>query len=135
MATKRVKSKDYVDSSDDSEVEAVPTSKKPKVAKKETRQTKTETRQTKRETRLTKKADVDSNSEEESSDTNSWPLSAKRFVNINNFRGKLMVDIREFYQDDSGELKPGKKGISLSLEQWENLKKIIPEIDAKLSPN
>ncbi len=30
-----------------------------------------------------------------------------------------MVDIREWYQDkDSGDLKPGKKGISLPMAQW-----------------
>ncbi|CAM9129993.1 unnamed protein product [Choristocarpus tenellus] len=31
-----------------------------------------------------------------------------------------LVDIREFYEDRaSGELKPGKKGISLQAAQWE----------------
>jgi hypothetical protein len=30
------------------------------------------------------------------------------------------VDIREFY-DAGGEMKPGKKGISLTQEQWEAL--------------
>ena len=128
MASKRVKSKDYVDSSDDSEVEPAPKSKKLTEPKKATKQTK-------KDTKVTKKPASDSNSDQDSASPNSWPLSAKRFVSINTFRGKLMVDIREFYQDDSGELKPGKKGISLSEDQWEALKKIVPEIDAKLTDN
>ena len=37
-------------------------------------------------------------------------LSAKRFVNVRTFNGKVLVDIREYYTDDSGERKPGKKG-------------------------
>ena len=39
-------------------------------------------------------------------------LSAKRFVSVRNFQGKQLVDIREYYTDDSGERKPGKKGES-----------------------
>lgn len=26
------------------------------------------------------------------------------------FKGKILVDIREFYEDSAGEMKPGKKG-------------------------
>lgn len=32
-----------------------------------------------------------------------------RYVSVREFRGKVMVDIREFYDAD-GDLKPGKKG-------------------------
>jgi len=42
----------------------------------------------------------------------------KRSASINEFRGKLFVDVREFYEQD-GERKPGRSGISLSGEQWE----------------
>lgn len=34
---------------------------------------------------------------------------------------------------DSGELKPGRKGISLSGEQYQRLKAIMGDIDEKLS--
>lgn len=43
-------------------------------------------------------------------DCSSPQLSAKRFVNVRSFNGKVLVDIREYYNDDSGERKPGKKG-------------------------
>lgn len=39
------------------------------------------------------------------------------------------MDIREYYLDDQGEKKPGKKGISLSLEEYEKLKNVMEDID------
>ena len=53
---------------------------------------------------------------------------AKKRVTVRKFRGKTLVDIREYY-DSNGELKPGRKGISLTLEQYEKLKKSIAAID------
>lgn len=41
-----------------------------------------------------------------------WTLSKNRFIKVRNFRGKLFVDIREFYEKN-GELLPGKKGIPI----------------------
>lgn len=38
-------------------------------------------------------------------------LTGKKFVCVRSFRGRVFVDIREYYEDKvSGELKPGKKG-------------------------
>lgn len=36
-------------------------------------------------------------------------LSAKRQVTVRDFRGAVLIDIREYY-DDQGVSKPGKKG-------------------------
>jgi len=47
---------------------------------------------------------------------------------VREFKGRLLVDIREFYEKN-GESLPGKKGISLQLEQWEKLKNLIGDID------
>ncbi|XP_064390857.1 activated RNA polymerase II transcriptional coactivator p15-like [Halichondria panicea] len=61
------------------------------------------------------------------------PLSAKRFVSVSNFKGKMLVNIREYYEDkESGETRPGRKGISLSVDQWEALKKAVSTIDERL---
>jgi hypothetical protein len=35
-----------------------------------------------------------------------------RYVNVTEFKGKKLVNIREFYNDASGDMKPGKKGMT-----------------------
>ena len=46
-------------------------------------------------------------------------IGQNRRVTIRQWKKILQIDIREFYEDSkSGELKPGKKGIALSKEQW-----------------
>ncbi|KAK5969002.1 hypothetical protein GCK32_013372, partial [Trichostrongylus colubriformis] len=55
-------------------------------------------------------------------------LGSMRYVTVRNFRGKALVDIREYYTDKTtGALRPGKKGISLSREQYENFKAVMSE--------
>ncbi|TBU26457.1 transcriptional Coactivator p15-domain-containing protein [Dichomitus squalens] len=55
-------------------------------------------------------------------------LGKKRRATVRQFKGVSFLDIREFYGDDN-DLKPGKKGISLSQEQWETLKKSSDVVD------
>ena len=64
-----------------------------------------------------------------------WNLGGgMKFVKVNEFKGKTYIDIRVHYVDkDTGmETKPGKKGISLTCEQYQKLKTLISEIDQKL---
>ncbi|XVE58089.1 hypothetical protein DITRI_Ditri04bG0142500 [Diplodiscus trichospermus] len=55
-------------------------------------------------------------------------LSEKRRVTIQEFRGKTLVSIREYYKKDGKEL-PSSKGISLTEEQWSAFKKNMPNIE------
>ncbi|KAG7552696.1 ssDNA-binding transcriptional regulator [Arabidopsis thaliana x Arabidopsis arenosa] len=55
-------------------------------------------------------------------------LSDKRRVTIQEFKGKTLVSIREYYKKDGKEL-PTSKGISLTDEQWSTFKKNIPAIE------
>ncbi|KAJ8285162.1 hypothetical protein GJAV_G00023010 [Gymnothorax javanicus] len=60
---------------------------------------------------------------------NMFQIGKMRYVTVRDFRGKVLIDIREYWMDGSGETKPGKKGISLSAEQWIQLKNQMPDID------
>jgi hypothetical protein len=65
----------------------------------------------------------------ERTDENAFELSDKRRVTCSLYNGKVLIDIREYYTGDSGDLAPGKKGISLSAEQWARLKAHVDDID------
>ncbi|NXD72022.1 TCP4 polymerase, partial [Eolophus roseicapillus] len=58
-----------------------------------------------------------------------FQIGNMRYVRVSCFKRKVLVDIREFYTDKDGDMKPGRKGIALSAEQWNQLKEIIPEVD------
>lgn len=59
-------------------------------------------------------------------------LSSKRRISVRFFRAAVLIDLREFYDQD-GMSKPGKKGISLSKEQWESLCEVQEEVSEAAS--
>ncbi|KAG9488382.1 hypothetical protein GDO78_007931 [Eleutherodactylus coqui] len=56
-------------------------------------------------------------------------IGKMRYVSVRDFKGKVLVDIREYFMDNQGEMKPGRKGISLNPEQWNQLKEQMSDID------
>ncbi|XP_072050874.1 activated RNA polymerase II transcriptional coactivator p15-like [Amphiura filiformis] len=66
-------------------------------------------------------------------DDHMYALSATRFINVREFRGKVLVDIREYYNNSDGDLKPGKKGISLTADQWRKLVDKVEEVNESIS--
>ena len=48
-----------------------------------------------------------------------FDLGNKKRVTVREFKGNTLIDIREFYEADGGEMRPGKKGISLNPKQFE----------------
>ncbi|KIW10979.1 hypothetical protein PV08_10278 [Exophiala spinifera] len=60
-----------------------------------------------------------------------WEISKGRRVTISEFKGKTLVNVREYYQKD-GEWLPGKKGISMSIEQYSALIGLMPQIEGLL---
>ncbi|KAM3964099.1 LOW QUALITY PROTEIN: single stranded-binding protein c31A [Aphomia sociella] len=61
-----------------------------------------------------------------------WVLQGKKLVKVREFKGKVYIDVREFYEK-GGELLPGKKGISLTPEQWRKLLSLGDEINETVS--
>ncbi|KAL4937454.1 hypothetical protein BDV06DRAFT_73414 [Aspergillus oleicola] len=68
---------------------------------------------------------------EDSNGDSYWEISKMRRITISSFRGKTMVNIREYYEKDGEEL-PGKKGISLPIDQFSVLLTLLPEIETAL---
>ncbi|GAA5940442.1 hypothetical protein JCM3775_005093 [Rhodotorula graminis] len=58
-------------------------------------------------------------------------LGANKRVVVSDFKGKTLVQIREYY-NDNGEWKPGKKGIALPVDAWDRLKKSVAAIDSAI---
>ncbi|GAB7324723.1 hypothetical protein MBLNU13_g08582t1 [Cladosporium sp. NU13] len=81
----------------------------------------------------TKAATSKSNAKSQDSEPQYWGLGSKgtRRVQLNEFKGVQLVDIREFYEKDE-EMLPGKKGISLSIEQFTTLLEQLPAIERAL---
>ncbi|XP_019234272.1 PREDICTED: RNA polymerase II transcriptional coactivator KIWI-like isoform X2 [Nicotiana attenuata] len=65
---------------------------------------------------------------DDSDDADGIVVCENRRVSVRSFQGKIMVDIREFYVKD-GKQMPGRKGISLSMDQWNVLRDHADEID------
>ena len=55
-------------------------------------------------------------------------MDKKKRITVHKFKGQLKVDIREYYEDN-GEMKPGKRGLSLNLDNWNKLKEFLDKID------
>ena len=53
---------------------------------------------------------------------------SERMVTVTPFMGKLKVHIRQFYINGNGEIKPGKSGIVLEIEEFDKLIELIPQI-------
>ncbi|KAL2811167.1 transcriptional Coactivator p15-domain-containing protein [Aspergillus granulosus] len=68
---------------------------------------------------------------EDSNGDSYWEISKMRRVTISSFRGKPMVNIREYYEKNGEEL-PGKKGISLPVDQFSALMTLLPDIETAL---
>lgn len=110
------KSKEFVDSSDsESGSDAEPKQKKKKVEKKKSKESKPKSK----------------SKSGSSGDETMIELGKMRYATVGEFRGRKMVNIREFYEAD-GELRPGKKGIALSEDQWKKLKSSVDKIDEAL---
>lgn len=51
---------------------------------------------------------------------------------ITEYKGQQYVDIRVYYRDDNDELRPSKKGLTISPAIWSEFKAGIECLDAEL---
>ncbi|KAK7737902.1 hypothetical protein SLS53_006280 [Cytospora paraplurivora] len=65
-----------------------------------------------------------------------WELSNKRRIVVQKFKGNVYVNLREYYEDKkTGAMRPGTKGIMLSIEQYKTLLSNVPAINKELRKN
>jgi hypothetical protein len=62
-------------------------------------------------------------------------VGGKRKATVGMFKGRTIINIREYYEDKCGDEKPGSKGIALTPEQWNALKEHMAGIDAAIASN
>jgi len=48
---------------------------------------------------------------------------------LSEFKGKSYADIRIYYEDDEGEWKPTKKGVTVALDEFPQFKENILELE------
>ncbi|KIK67398.1 hypothetical protein GYMLUDRAFT_868852 [Collybiopsis luxurians FD-317 M1] len=60
-------------------------------------------------------------------------LGKNKRATVRTFKGSTGVDIREYYGNSESDMKPGKKGIYLTVEQWEALKNAQVSIDGAVA--
>jgi hypothetical protein len=54
-------------------------------------------------------------------------------VSLTSYRGHDLVDIRVFFQDEQGEWRPTKRGVSLSVDSFAELREAIAKAEEMLN--
>ena len=57
----------------------------------------------------------------------------KIVFSLSEFKGKNYADIRVYYEDDEGEWKPTKKGITVALDRFSEFKEHLSALDEFLT--
>lgn len=58
-----------------------------------------------------------------------FSLGRSRRISLTSYKGSKLIDIREFYEDKkTGDMKPGKKGITLNQSEWKNILAVADQL-------
>jgi hypothetical protein len=53
-------------------------------------------------------------------------------ITVKEFKGKTYIDVRNFFENDEGEMVPTKKGVSLTPENLDELIRLLGEAKKQL---
>lgn len=56
----------------------------------------------------------------------------KILFSVSEFRGKKYANVRIYYEDDEGEWKPTKKGLSISMDSYHEFRENLEKLEAHL---
>ena len=66
-------------------------------------------------------------------DVHAVPIGGKRYAVVKTFNKTVYVNVREYYQlQDGRRMMAGRKGINLSIENWNRLSGSIIEINSAI---
>lgn len=54
-------------------------------------------------------------------------------ISLTSYRGHDLVDIRVFFQDEQGEWRPTKRGVSLSVDSFAELREAVAKAEEMLN--
>jgi predicted transglutaminase-like cysteine proteinase len=69
----------------------------------------------------------------DSSNQISFDLDEKKKIQVREFNKKVYVDIRDFYMKENGQSAPSRKGISLTVDNWEKFLGVIEEVNKAIA--
>ena len=61
-----------------------------------------------------------------------WALTKSKRISVSKFKGSVNINLREYFEKDDKWL-PTKKGITLNMDSWNLLKKIVSDIDVAVA--
>ena len=61
-----------------------------------------------------------------------FALQNDRYLTVSKFRSSYRVHIRDFYKDKTGQVKPTKTGIALTLDEWKKLQLLTKDVNEVL---
>jgi len=53
-------------------------------------------------------------------------------VSIDDFHGRLLINLRVFFKGDDGEWHPGKQGVAVSIDRYQALARAIADVGKHL---
>ena len=59
-------------------------------------------------------------------------VTEKIFFSLSEFKGKSYADVRVHYEDDEGEWKPTKKGVTVAVDRFSEFKEHVNALEAFL---
>ena len=60
-------------------------------------------------------------------------VTEKIFFSLSEFKGKSYADVRVHYEDDEGEWKPTKKGVTVAVDRFSEFKEHVHALEAFLA--